>query len=126
VHNAIAFTPVGGSVLITLDQDVAPSSYEGSGERAGGGARLTVSDTGIGIPDAEVHRVLEPFYRGTNALEQGIAGSGLGLSIVAMVVEQHGGTFGLTSRPSHGTDATIRLPLAHLTAAGNGASLSWA
>jgi two-component system phosphate regulon sensor histidine kinase PhoR len=124
VHNAIAFTPVGGSVLITLDQDVAPASYEGAGGRAGDSARLTVSDTGIGIPEAELTRVIEPFYRGSNAVQQGISGSGLGLAITAMVIEQHGGTLALNSRPGQGTDATIRIPLAHFTSAG--ASTSWA
>ncbi|EXG81008.1 GAF domain-containing sensor histidine kinase [Cryptosporangium arvum] len=119
VHNAIVFTPAGGSITITLDRDT------GDG-RPIGTARLAVADTGIGIPEAERGRALEPFYRGTNALERGIAGSGLGLSIVAMVAQQHAGTVTLTARPGGGTEATIHLPLAQYTAAAvSGAIIGW-
>jgi signal transduction histidine kinase len=123
VDNAISFTPVGGAVTITLDQDV---NFTASRGRIGG-ARLTVSDNGIGIPEAELTRVLEPFYRGTNAVEQGISGSGLGLSIAVMMVRQHDGVLKVVSRPGEGTEVTIRLPLAQRTSAGApGTTVSWA
>ncbi|MFG1925826.1 ATP-binding protein [Cryptosporangium sp. NPDC048952] len=114
VHNAIVFTPAGGSITITLDRDTGGPI---------GSARLTVADTGIGIPEDELARAVEPFYRGSNALERGIAGSGLGLSIVAMVAQQHAGTVTLAARPGGGTEATIRLPLAQFTAAAVSSSI---
>ncbi|TQS45444.1 sensor histidine kinase [Cryptosporangium phraense] len=114
VQNAIVFTPAGGTITITLDREDART------------IRLVVSDTGIGIPDDELPRVVEPFYRGTNAVELGIAGSGLGLSIVAMIIEQHAGTIGLATNAQGGLDVTIRLPLAQLTASAvSGSIIGW-
>jgi len=71
-----------------------------------GGAAISVTDDGPGIPDEEVDRVWEPFY--TTREDQNL---GLGLQISRMVAEAHGGTIELESTPGVGTTATIVLPI---------------
>lgn len=72
-------------------------------------ATVEIADTGIGIPASEIEHVFEELYRGRNA--QGIAGSGLGLTLVQRIVALHGGTVAVRSREGQGTVVTIRLPL---------------
>ena len=71
-------------------------------------ALIQVIDQGIGIPEADQERVFERFQRGSNAPEK--TGSGLGLSIVKLLVEAMDGTIALKSRPGEGSCFTIRLP----------------
>lgn len=98
--NAVKFTPVGGTVTITVEPD---------GELLA----ISVSDTGVGIPLAEQNRIFERFYRAPQETNDPIArGSGLGLAIVKAIVTQHGGDVTLTSKPGHGATFTVRLPLA--------------
>jgi len=85
----------------------------------GDGATLlvTVHDHGIGIPERDRARLFERYFRGANAT--GIAGSGVGLHLVAMVVELHGGAIDVDSREGVGSSFTVRLPVG----AGDGAPL---
>jgi len=94
--NALKFTPAGGRVVI----DAA--------EREGG-VVLEVCDSGAGIALEELPRVFERFYQGTEgrALARG---SGLGLSIAALVADAHGGQMDVSSRPGQGTTFTMTLP----------------
>jgi len=74
-------------------------------------ARLSVRDSGPGIPDEDLGRVFERFYRADPARTQGPAGGfGLGLSIAAWVVQAHGGTIQALRRPEGGTEMLVRLP----------------
>lgn len=95
--NAMKFTPVGGKV--TLETKLS----DGMG-------RLTVSDTGIGIPADELPHVAERFYRGHRSAD--VAGSGIGLTIVTELVTAHNGTLGIQSKQGYGTTVTVTLPLA--------------
>ena len=72
--------------------------------------RLTVSDTGQGIPDAELPRIFERFYRVDKARSRDSGGTGLGLSIVRHLVELHGGMVSAANRPDGGATFTITLP----------------
>ena len=102
--NAVKYTPHGGSVTCTAaaeDDD----------------ATLTVTDTGMGIPEDEQTSVGTPFFRASNAISNQIQGSGLGMSIVRTVVANHHGTVELKSAEGMGTRVTIRIPL---LAAGHG------
>ena len=97
VSNALKFTPEDGSVEVRL--------------RDGGDhAVLEVSDTGMGIPDAEQQRLFERFFRASSATSRAVPGAGLGLTIVKTIVEAHGGTVGLTSRENEGTTVRVELP----------------
>lgn len=99
VSNALKFTPLGGSVLVSLT-------------RAGNAAVLEVSDTGMGIPAAEQSHLFERFFRARGATEGAIQGTGLGLSIARTIAESHGGMIGLESAEGIGTTFRVDLPLA--------------
>jgi len=101
LSNAVKFTPDGGRIGLAahLDPDDA------------GAVRLVVSDSGIGIPQADLDRVFARFYRTSTANERAIQGSGLGLSIVRAIVEGHGGSVEVESVPEHGASFTVRLPV---------------
>ena len=97
LSNAIKFTPKGGRILI-------------QSERVSDGLRLTVSDTGIGIPANRIERVLEPFEQVENAMSRTRPGTGLGLPLSKAMVEAHGGTLSLSSTLGEGTRVDIVLP----------------
>ncbi|WP_237538430.1 SpoIIE family protein phosphatase [Streptomyces sp. SID486] len=81
-------------------------------------AVVTVTDTGIGVPEAEMPRLFERFHRIENARSRSNEGSGIGLALVQELVGLHGGTIGAESTEGEGTTFTIRLPFgtAHLPA----------
>jgi two-component system sensor histidine kinase MtrB len=108
IGNAIKFTPPGGRV----DVEVATTAE---------GARLTITDTGVGIPADEMPHVFERFWRGARRPELRASGSGLGLSIVHSVVDMHEGTINITSGPDVGTRVTVDLP--RVMAGASGASI---
>lgn len=100
IRNAIAFTPSGGT--ITLEA-----------ARAKDGVRIIVSDTGIGIAEADRARIFEPFERaqsGSREARLSKSGAGLGLSLVKNIIALHGGTVELESEPGKGTSVTLLLP----------------
>ncbi len=96
LSNAIKFTPAGGTVSL----EVSPSGED---------AVLSVSDSGVGIAAEELPRLSERFWRGTNAAE--VAGSGIGLAVVAELTWAHKGHLDITSAPGQGTQVELRLPL---------------
>ncbi len=95
--NALKFTPAEGQVTLetTLDDEYG---------------ELRVTDTGIGIPPDELPHIAERFFRGQRSSE--VAGSGIGLTIVAELVRAHRGTVDFASQPGQGTTVTVTLPLA--------------
>ena len=97
LDNAQKFDPTGSPVDVAVTAD-------------GLGVTVTVADRGPGVPDDERDAVFERFHRGAAA--RAVAGSGLGLSIVADVVAQHGGAVRLEPREGGGTVAVLTLPLA--------------
>jgi PAS domain S-box-containing protein len=99
VSNALKFTPPGGRV------DVRAYSHEA-------GIRIEVADTGVGIPEAEQHRLFERFYRTSQAESEAVPGAGLGLSIAKAIVEGHGGAISCRSSDGVGTTLVVELPLA--------------
>jgi signal transduction histidine kinase len=74
---------------------------------------VSVTDTGMGVPAAELPRVFDEFSRGSNARLAGIPGAGLGLTISRRIAELHGGELTLTSVENAGTTATLHLPFAY-------------
>lgn len=99
IDNAINYTPQNGKVTVASRED-------------NGQYQVAVSDTGIGIPETEQHRVFERFYRVDKARSRQVGGTGLGLAIVRHVALMHEGTVSLTSRVGEGTTFTLAIPLA--------------
>lgn len=103
VDNAIKYTPSGGSVRISA----RPVPGEGAGE-----VEIAVSDTGIGIPEKDIPRLTERFYRVDRARSRELGGTGLGLAIVKHIVQAHGGSLSIESRVQQGTTVRVELPRA--------------
>ncbi|MET7691776.1 ATP-binding protein [Streptomyces sp. NPDC005483] len=99
LSNAVKFTPEGGKVSVRAD-------------RQDGEVILSVSDTGIGIPEKEQEKLFQRFFRASNATDAAIPGTGLGLTIVHTIVANHGGETEVRSVEGRGTTITARLPLA--------------
>ncbi|UJA19615.1 PAS domain S-box protein [Thermoleophilia bacterium SCSIO 60948] len=97
VSNAIKFSPEGGRVGVEL-RDVGAQTV------------LDVSDQGIGIPEDEVNKVFDRLFRASTASEMHIQGTGLGLTIVKAIVEEHGGTIGVSSQVGSGSRFRVVLP----------------
>jgi signal transduction histidine kinase len=79
-------------------------------ERPPGAVRVRIRDSGPGIPDDELARVLEPFYRIESSRSRSSGGTGLGLTIARNITEQHGGSMTLANRPQGGLEVTLVLP----------------
>ncbi|MBM4324473.1 MAG: cell wall metabolism sensor histidine kinase WalK, partial [Deltaproteobacteria bacterium] len=97
ISNAIKYTPEGGKVWVTLDDE-------------GGFVKATVADTGIGIKKGDLPRIFDKFYRVKSAETRQIVGTGLGLSIVKSIVDAHLGSISVESEEGGGTTFTILLP----------------
>ena len=95
--NAIKYNRPGGSVTVTVSVEK-------------GLPTLTVTDTGIGIPEAAQERVFERFYRVDKSHSKQIGGTGLGLSIVKHGAQLHGAQLSLQSTPGQGTSVSLRFP----------------
>ncbi len=98
VSNAIKFTESGGKVDIAV-------------RAVANGIELAVSDTGVGIPEADLARLGDPFFQGRSSYDRMYEGTGLGLSVVMGLVKLHGGTVEIESRLRKGTKVSVRLPL---------------
>jgi two-component system sensor histidine kinase SenX3 len=98
VENAIHYSPDGTRVAISL-------------HAVDGLAEILVSDQGIGIPEKDIERIFERFYRVDPARSRATGGTGLGLSIVKHVVINHGGDVSVWSAEGAGSTFTIRIPL---------------
>ncbi len=103
--NCRAHAGQGATVRVLIEVTGASPA---AGAPASPAARLSVSDDGAGMEAEEAQRAFDRFHRGRSRVE----GSGLGLSIVAAIVEAHGGRAALHSRPGGGTTVSVDLPLA--------------
>jgi signal transduction histidine kinase len=106
VGNAIKYTPTGGRV-------------ETRAVVEGNSAVVVVADTGMGIPERDLPRLFEDFFRAGNAKRSEITGTGLGLSIVKRLVTSYHGLVTVKSDLGKGTTFTVVLPLADAIAPGN-------
>jgi signal transduction histidine kinase len=91
--NAVHAMPDGGALRISL-------------ERADGHAQAVIADTGHGIPKEDLPKIFQPFFTTKEAGK----GTGLGLTVVHNIVEEHGGTITVESEPGQGATFTITLP----------------
>jgi len=98
MSNSVKFTPAGGAITIEgmLTDD--------------GGIKIVVSDTGLGIPEDMLERVLQPFGQVSETLTRNKEGTGLGLPLAKSFIELHDGIFDLTSKVGSGTTVTLEFP----------------
>lgn len=101
--NAVKYSPQRTEVTVTAVRD-------------GSHVRIAVKDQGIGMDQKEVKQIFRKFYRTKKAEESGEAGTGIGLSIVQQIVEQHGGHIDVVSEPGKGSCFTLVLPASALAA----------
>jgi signal transduction histidine kinase len=102
LSNAVKFTRPGGEVILR-----AQLSREDE-------LMLQVADTGIGMREEDLHRVLEPFVQVENELTRRYEGTGLGLSLSKQLIELHGGRIGIVSKVEVGTTVSVHLPASRL------------
>ncbi len=98
LDNALAYTPAGGTVTLSVTQH--PTDVE-----------IRVTDSGPGIPAEDVDHVFERFYR-VDKSRSGRRSTGLGLAIVRELVQAHGGTVGVESELGVGSQFWVRMPVA--------------
>jgi signal transduction histidine kinase len=99
MDNAIRYTPSGGAIIVSTAEHQQQ-------------AVISVSDTGIGIDEADQQRIFERFYRAENARLEDPGGTGLGLAIVHKIVTRHGGHIEVQSAVGAGTTFAVYLPKA--------------
>ena len=101
LDNALKYTPEGGLIEVTTRALVGePEMVE-----------IAVTDSGIGIPAEELHRLFERFYRVDKARSRELGGTGLGLAIVKHLVRAHKGTVRVSSEPGQGSTFAFTLPV---------------
>jgi signal transduction histidine kinase/AmiR/NasT family two-component response regulator len=100
--NAIKFTPPGGKITVTLNvkKDIPPGFLE-----------ISVGDTGIGIPLAQLEHIFDRFYQARGLKEHAHKGSGIGLALTKELINLHHGEISVHSWEGKGSEFTIRLPL---------------
>jgi two-component system heavy metal sensor histidine kinase CusS len=97
LNNAVKYTPAGGRVLL-------------SACKGGGRVRVSVEDTGPGIPPEDLERVFDRFYRADNSRQHRTGGVGLGLSITKRIIDLHGGRITVRSASGKGSTFGVLLP----------------
>ena len=98
LENAIKYNHEGGEIAVNFQED-------------GGFLEVSLSDTGIGIPDEEQKNIFNRFFRAKNAIKVETDGSGLGLYIAKGIVEKHGGKISFESRVGHGSVFRFTIPI---------------
>ncbi len=101
LSNSVKFTSAGGHVVVRAERT---DQHD---------LRISVADTGIGIPAADLERVFEPFMQVQNSLSRRYPGAGLGLFLARAIIVAHAGELTLQSVDGHGTTAQIILPRSH-------------
>jgi signal transduction histidine kinase len=101
IGNAVKFSPEGGLVSVVVRRELTD---------VGDWAVVEVRDRGVGIPEADLPRIFDRFYRAANVRGR-IRGTGVGLAGAKQIVEQHGGSIAVRTRPGKGSTFTVRLPV---------------
>ncbi|WP_432544744.1 sensor histidine kinase [Kineococcus sp. SYSU DK002] len=109
VHNALAYSPERSRVVVEVRRGVGRVVTTPAGQQVPT-IDLAVSDRGVGISQADLHRIFERFYRVDPARSRSTGGTGLGLSIVKHIAGNHGGDVKVWSAEGEGSTFTLRLP----------------
>jgi len=100
IDNSVKYTALGGNISISTEQ--RESFLE-----------IIIKDSGIGIPEQDLSRIFDRFYRVDKSRTRLTGGTGLGLAIARRIAEQHQCLIEITSRPEVGTTVRLKIPLAH-------------
>jgi two-component system sensor histidine kinase CpxA len=98
LRNAVRYSPDGAQVDVAIEQ------------RDGAGVAIVVRDRGPGVPEADLERIFEPFFRVTESRDRDTGGEGIGLAITAQVMKAHGGSAWAANRASGGFEVSLSLP----------------
>jgi two-component system sensor histidine kinase VicK len=98
ISNSVKYTPVGGKIDVSVTSADDKISFR-------------VKDNGIGIPEEDLGRIFERFYRVEKSRTSEMGGTGLGLAIARELIEAHGGDIQIDSRLGEGTAVTVTLPI---------------
>jgi two-component system sensor histidine kinase CpxA len=101
LRNAVRYSPAGASVDVSIT-------------RPDGGLALLIRDRGPGVPEKDLERIFEPFYRVAESRDRDSGGEGIGLAITAQVMKAHGGSATAVNHPDGGLEVRLRLPAAAL------------
>ena len=97
ISNSIKYTPEGGKITVYIGK-----TYNE--------VYVKITDTGIGIPEKDIPRIFERFYRVDKARSRDLGGTGLGLAIAKEIIECHAGTISISSEVGKGTEVVVKLP----------------
>ena len=97
IENSIKYTPEGGTIRL-------------ASQKTNQHLTISVTDTGIGIPEEDQPKIFDRFYRVDKSRSKATGGAGLGLSIAHWIAEQHSCSIQLTSTPGTGTIVTVQIP----------------
>ena len=111
IHNAIKFTPEGGSIRISLEHvhDNPKSAKDAKDSAETGFVVVRVEDSGIGISEEDLNHIFERFFKGDKQRTRTVEGNGLGLSIVKKIIDLHQGDIRVQSKPGEGTIFEVKL-----------------
>lgn len=101
IGNALKFTPVGGCITVSAKP-----------QEADGSVQVSIHDNGIGIPEHDLKKLGEEFFRVDNEVNAKVKGTGLGIALVKHIVEAHKGKFGIASQLGKGSTFSFSLPRA--------------
>jgi signal transduction histidine kinase len=96
LSNAIKYSPGGGAIEVQAEMGAQEVS-------------VTIADSGLGIPESDLKRLFERYHRGSNV--SGIIGTGIGLTLVKMIVDQHNGRIVVDSKEGEGSRFTVQFPI---------------
>jgi two-component system OmpR family sensor kinase len=102
LRNAVRYSPAGGLVDVAV-------------ERGGGGLSVVIRDRGPGVPESDLERIFEPFYRVAESRDRDTGGEGIGLAITSQVMIAHGGSATAKNRIGGGLEVLLRLPQTAMT-----------
>lgn len=102
INNAIKYTPEGGEITVYVGTRINE-------------VYAKVTDTGIGIPEEDLPRIFERFYRVDKARSRDMGGTGLGLAIAKEITEAHGGGISISSQQGKGTEVSVNFPIKNST-----------
>jgi signal transduction histidine kinase len=110
VRNATRYTAEGTTVEVTLERERAGDGRGVAGNEKGDEIVIRVLDSGPGVPEEALEKIVEPFYRLDDARNRQTGGAGLGLSIADRAVRLHGGQLRASNRNEGGLEVQIRIP----------------